>query len=415
MRTDTATPLTRRFNAAGLAVFVCCGLLLASAASTQAYARALPGPQEDAPLIERSALGAAAPLRPSPEVAVLDKTLQALRATALQEPAAPSDGSAPPHARQRTTAPRTTQGNSAPADAAWLLGLLALHGLAMPADLPLAQHWFERAHLLGHPLAAAGAAWCQVSGCVSPPSPSGALRFIAPLRRTDPALARYLEWHVARAMAPLPPPTAALSPAKGPVAQLLADAARAGNVQAQNELGLEYLAAGHLEQALAQFQAAAPRSYAAAANADLLAGRMGVAGEGGPAHRAGTARTEPTRPEDVRRGAADRYQQARRYHQGDGVPANYTEAVRLYQLAAAGGDLRASQILQQIFSRPGPGGSIDIAWMQQLAPPGRLDHNTGMRQGTTAPAGPTGWQRDPSPLYDRVPAEWRAQSTGAVR
>ena len=40
-------------------------------------------------------------------------------------------------------------GDLAPADAAWLLGLLALHGLAMPADPAQAQHWFERAQMLG--------------------------------------------------------------------------------------------------------------------------------------------------------------------------------------------------------------------------------------------------------------------------
>jgi TPR repeat protein len=300
-----------------------------------------------------------------------------------------------------------------PRDAAWLLGLLSLHGLAMPADPAQAQHWFERAQLLGHPLAPAGMAWCQISGCVTSPNPATAMHWIALLRRTEPVLAKYLEWHAAKALAPLAEPGAPgpalrepgaaarrLPPPSPPggLARLLAEAGRAGSSQAQNELGLEYLASGNLEQALVQFQAAAARSEAAAANASLLASRMD--------------RNTKARSHMPRHSAGDGYQEARRYHLGDGVPANYTEAIRLYQIAAARGDPRSRRMLELIFSRPAPGGAIDIAWMQQLASIGMA---TEVHQGNITPMGPSGWRRDPSPLYALVPDEWHTPYRTTVR
>eukprot|EP01034_Spumella_vulgaris_P046767 gene46767-58317_t len=235
-----------------------------------------------------------------------------------------------------------------PADAAWLLGLLALHGLAMPADPPQAQHWFERAQMLGHPLAPAGLAWCRRSGSVAAPNPVAAMHWIALVRRTEPGLAKYLQWHAAKALAPMDEPRAAAPardagalappPSSPTLLKLLTEASRAGNAQARNELGLEYLAAGDFEKALAQFQSASTRSEAAAANASLLTSRI----QSGPAGGARSARYS----------AADWYIEARRYHQGDGVPANYTEAVRLYQIAASSGDPQARRMLALIFSRP---------------------------------------------------------------
>jgi TPR repeat protein len=96
--------------------------------------------------------------------------------------------------------------------------------------------------------------------------------------------------------------------------------------------------------------------------------------------------------------------QGRRYHQGDGVPSNYAEAIRLYQLAAANGSARARRMLELIFSRPSPDGGVDIAWMQQVsrmqvAAPGAVT----LLPPTTVPS----LKRDPSPLYDLVPPEWR--------
>ena len=369
-------------------------VLLSVGVPALASVLALPAPPE-AP-IERSSLNAASPQVSGPDNLTREKTLQALRRVA--------QGDDSPLRKQRPPAARATSEKAA-ADAAWLLGLLALHGLAMPADPPQAQHWFERAHMFGHPLAPAGLAWCQLSGCVAAPNPAAAMHWIALARRADPGLAKYLEWHAAKALAPMADPRAqnridarplsavrdagalAPPPSSPALLKLLTEASRAGNAQAKNELALETLAAGDLEQALVQFQSAAARSDAAAANASLLTNRIKTR----PADRAQPARYS----------AADWYTEARRYHQGDGVPANYAEAVRLYQIAASSGDPQARRMLALIFSRPAPDGTVDVTWMQQLA---AMDVGPGASRAVT----PQNWQRDPSPLYEWVPPEWRA-------
>ena len=119
-----------------------------------------------------------------------------------------------------------------------------------------------------------------------------------------------------------------------------------------NELRLEYVAAGDLTLALTQFKAASAHSEVATANATLLASRINSSPE--------------TQPSSARYSAHDWYLEARRYHRGEGVPANYTEAVRLYQIAASSGDVEARKMLALIFSRPTQGGLIDTVWMQQL-------------------------------------------------
>ena len=104
------------------------------------------------------------------------------------------------------------------------------------------------------------------------------------------------------------------------------------------------------------------------------------------------------------------FTQALRYHRGDGVPSNYTEALRLYQVAAANGSKPAQRMLERIYSRPAADGSVDIAWMQQLA---NLDVT---REGAVLPTlsapSPQLFVRDPTPLYDMIPPPWRAVQDG---
>ena len=76
-----------------------------------------------------------------------------------------------------------------------------------------------------------------------------------------------------------------------------------------------------------------------------------------------------------------------------------------YQVAASSGDPQARKMLELIFSRPLQGGAIDVAWMQQLA--GLHIGTNGLSTGTTTAAPTSGWQREPSPLYDLVPLQWR--------
>jgi TPR repeat protein len=380
-------------------------------------ARALPDPA-DTPAVstDQSGWSPTAPHPGGPDAPALEALVRSLRATAQGDKpaaAAPRSPGLRPPAGSR--APPAATEAASPAQAAWLLGLLALHGMGMAPDAPQAQQWFERAQALGHPLAPAGLAWCQISGCVTAPNPAGASRWTSALVRNAPALAKYLQWHAAVALSPLEapdrtalattPPGTHLQPppARPQLRALLAEAASAGSAQAANDLGLEYLAAGQLNEALQQFRSAAPQSGAAAANARLLASRL----------RADEAARNPP----GRQTPGDWYDQARRYHRGEGVPANYTEAVRLYQIAASAGDRRARRMLELIFSRPAPTGTVDPAWMQQLAAMAAEADGASGRPAPRSPPAPPGWQTDPSPLYHLIPLQWRGEDArpAAVR
>uniref|UniRef100_UPI0035A0BC04 tetratricopeptide repeat protein n=1 Tax=Delftia acidovorans TaxID=80866 RepID=UPI0035A0BC04 len=167
-------------------------------------------------------------------------------------------------------------------EAQWVMGLLALHGIAMAQDGPQARTWFERAQRAGHPLASAGLAWCAMDGCGQPPDPPAARPWIAQLAKTDPARAQYLEWLLARRLAPLStaePVGEALTVAGTPDQELLQRAARSGSPGAQLEWGLALLAQDEPEAALRQFRAAAARSSSAATNAQMLGERLRPAGQ----------------------------------------------------------------------------------------------------------------------------------------
>jgi uncharacterized protein len=327
---------------------------------------------------------------------------------------------APPKASQRGPASPLPAG--AARDAAWLLGLLALHGIGMPADGAQARQWFEAAQRGGHPLAAAGLAWCAIDGCGSVPDPAAARPWIAQLRGADPALALYLDWWVASQLAPLELAARPESRAPGTAGAqqaLLARAARAGSAGALNELALENLAQGRSRMAQEQFRQAARRSPAAAANLlRLTAWPLDEvtrppshviarnSGPGTPSARptvqtaAGNAVTAPSHQD-----AEALFLQAQRFHRGEGVPSNYAEAIRLYQLAASKGSAPAQRMLELIYSRPSPGGGVDIGWMQQLA------HFKVTQPGALLPAlpapGPQPWMRDATPLYELLPPQWR--------
>ena len=319
--------------------------------------------------------------------------MEKLRAAAQSSPMPPRIKKAPPS---------DPSGDPAPRDAAWLLGLMALHGKAMPADPVQAQHWFERAYLLGNPMAPAGLAWCHIDGCGGRPRPELARTWIDRLRKAAPGRALFLEWTLASQLAPmdiaqpsplhLAQPVPSAHPARH--RDLLLRAAQAGDSNALNELGLENVTAGRTDIALRQFQAAARQSDAAAHNAHLLAERMDAAKTLAPGAHPSAQSTAHTW-----------WLQARKYHRGDGVPANYTEAMRLYQQAAAKGSREAKHMLELIYSRPGPQGGVDIAWMQQLA---ALEFGP---DGAVRPQGPSSgaplFERDPTPLYDLLPSHWR--------
>lgn len=318
------------------------------------------------------------PLRLSSEVdARAQARLQRLRASAL------------------ASVRRGSSAEKAAAHSAWLLGLLSLHGEGVPLDRAQALHWFERAHTLGEPLASAGLAWCQIDGCQGPPNPAAARPWIAELARVDAALALLLQWWAQERLAPLQAtaPARLASPPPGTDRlALLQRAAQAGNASALNELGLANMTASRLPEALGQFSLAAELSPAAASNARLLALRM---------------QQQATNAHPAPDSADDWLAQAMRYHRGDGVPSNYTEAIRLYQIAAGQGSQAAKRMLELIYSRPSPDGTLNVAWMRQLAT--MKVTAEGAVLAMQAPPSPQLFVRDPTPLYVLLPPQWRTR------
>ena len=299
--------------------------------------------------------------------------------------------------------PAGPRGLRAQGNACWVLGLLYVHGIGVVIDLAEAAAWFERAQALGEPLAAAGLAWCALEGCKTAPDPAAAQRWIAPLRAANAPRAQYLQWLIETRLAPLQTasPGARVGPAPSTPdslanRELLLRAAEGGDVQARIELGLESVAANRPAEALDYFRTAAPRSAAAAANVALMNDRARAAEAGA----AGSATP-----------AAETLAQARRNHRGEGQPANFVEAIRLYRLAQSQGSLEARKMLEMIFSRTGANGAVDIAWMQELAFVNLSKDVLALDSTTLRRA----LRREPTPLHDLVPASWRRVAPTAPR
>lgn len=308
----------------------------------------------------------------------LDAQIARLRANALNSPA------------------NSARNIRAQANASWILGLLYLHGIGVATSPAEAASWFERARALGEPLAPAGLAWCEIEGCKNSPDPSAARRWIVPLRAVNLPRAQYLQWLIESRLSPLQfaAPNLRGDPVQPalPSRQLLLSAAQGGDIHARIELGLESLAANRPEEALAQFRAAAPRSAAAAANAALLSERL---------------QTPTGTPEALAAASAEAtFAQAQRKHRGEGQPANFVEAIRLYQLAQRQGSQQARKMLELIFSRPAPNGEIDIAWVQQLAYVNLSKDFPTLDNATLRRI----LRREPTPLFDLLPQSWRNQA-----
>lgn len=301
----------------------------------------------------------------------------------------------------RNLGPRSPNGSSSqtaePASAsraAWLLGLIYLQGAGVTRDPNQAQLWFERAHALGDPWSSAGLAWCQIEGCGGSPDPAAARRWIAQLRNVDLPRAQYLEWVVQSRMSPLQIATPRLGQIDSgpalPARELLIRAAQGGDMHARIELGLESVAASRLPEALEYFKAAAPKSAAASANMAIISDRI--------------KNRLQVRPTSM--SAADLLASAQQFHRGEGRPANYAEAIRLYRLAEVKGSVEARRMLALIFSRTTFEGDLDVAWMQQL---GNLDLSKDA-PGLVPVTGTRQLQREPSPLFDLLPEVWRKRT-----
>lgn len=297
----------------------------------------------------------------------------------------------------RVAQPKAGYGTSAAsANAAWTLGLIEMHGGAGRLSRAQAQTWFERAARFGRqPWAYAGLAWCHIEGCQGPPDPSAARQAIAQLRPHHRDRALFLQWLLDSRTQPLklqangPEGVSAL---RLPQHELLESAAAAGDTQARIELGLEAVVNGDLRAARSFFEAAAPHSRAAAANLQLLDGQLAKAAQHQPA--------TPTAAQTL-------FERARRAHRGVGAPTNYAEALRLYQAAAAQGSAAAQRMLGLITSRPQPDGTVNLAWMAQLA---WLDTSTSLPRLDTRLLSSMMY-REPTPLFDLLPTEWQRSLT----
>ncbi len=332
------------------------------------------------------ALRATAPLSPDP---IRPPDAVGPASLRIAEPASTASVAEVTRLRASATqrARRGSTAEKAAARSAWLLGLAYLHGKGLNSDPAQARVWFERAAALGDPLAPAGMAWCAIDGCEGVADPAAARPWIARLGRDQRALALFLEWLAQNGMAPVqvassPSLAQGQAPDVAPHRETLLRAAQAGSAAASVELGFEDIAAGRTAEALARFRSAAPRSEAAAANVELVSRR-----EAAPARTQG------------RQSAEGWLTAARRYHRGAGVPANFAEAIRLYQLAASEGSPDARRMLALIYSRPAASGQIDLVWMWQLAD---MDLSRTMPQ-LGAPSSPQLLQRDPTPLYEYLP------------
>ncbi|MFC5523396.1 tetratricopeptide repeat protein [Polaromonas jejuensis] len=357
------------------------------------------GPAAQAPLLPAGSV-TAEPIQPSGSVGA-----EALRMPEPLDPALEAEVT-----RLRATAMRQAGRGSATertaANASWMLGLLYLHGRGVAKDLAQAQMWFERARSLGEPLANAGLAWCEIDGCATAPNPAAARPWIAQLRQVDRPRADYLEWLMESRLAPLQIASPTLrepAPASLKNRDLLLRASNGGNVHARIELGLESVTANRQIEAMAYFRSVAARSEAAAANLALLASTTQTNPDTGARIRSGPL---------VASASAEQFlASARRYHRGEGVPANYVEAIRLYRLAEAKGSKEAHRMLALIASRPRPDGSIDVAWMQQL---GQIDLSHEVPQ-VDGPSLTRTLHREPTALYDLLPARWRDKPRQIMR
>ncbi|UXI66567.1 tetratricopeptide repeat protein [Tahibacter amnicola] len=81
------------------------------------------------------------------------------------------------------------------------------------------------------------------------------------------------------------------------------------------------------------------------------------------------------------------FELARRYHRGEGVPIDYSEAMRLYRLSARQSYSPAKEMLGLILSKPDPAEPLGVAvsWLQELSM-ARVAGSSGGLEGVAAPA-----------------------------
>ncbi len=386
MRHATLCPLPLK------AILIAMALGMSSVAASAAPTLTPPEPIESSPLSSSDAFDLAPVEEPDLAEGGLDgigedtRSIDRLRDVAL---------------KASKTSSKTVRRRSAIASRT--LGLIYLHGAGATRDAGEAQQWFSRSVSLGDSRAAAGMAWCAIEGCADQPNPAEAKPWIDRLARVDAARARYLLWLMKDRLQPLEVARPGVPHAETiHDRELLERSAKGGSLHAGIELGLALVAIDQAEGALKWFERFARQSDVAASNARQLSARLkrpvANAAKVRPTDKSPKVAAESSR-------AALLYAQAQRYHRGEGVPANYTEALRLYQEAEAQGSSQAKKMLELIYARTLPTGMVDLAWMRQLA----WADVSGPVPTPGNAAGVQQLRRELTPLVDMLPKFWREQ------
>lgn len=324
-------------------------------------------------------------------IALRNERIMQLKRRALNEETQPGIISKSPHVDATKNASNSTIKNYSPGYASWLLGLIYLHGQGVPLDAAQAEVWFSRAWSQQETIASAGLAWCAIAGCTGPANPEMANQWLRKLRLVNPGRALYLQWYLVGKLAPLDGTVPVRNQKKSESDLLLQRALSLGDVQAQAAQGRYFFSHERLTDALKAFERASLKSPAASHNAALIKTRLAL--------ESSQASTKPNSAAE----AEAAYQNARRLHKGEGIPANYTEAIRLYWLADRLGSVLSRKMLSLIYSRPLASGEIDINWMRQLADLDLTQTSPRMGQQSSIPM----IQEDITPLMDLLDASWR--------
>lgn len=280
------------------------------------------------------------------------------------------------------------------ANAAWILGLLLLHGRGVPPDIKRAKYWFQIAWQQGEKKASAGLAWCEMVGCGMPADLAKARYWRAQLFSINRGRSLYFEWFSQQRAAPLAEMNVSgINSDKLPHRSLLIQAANAGDMQAHIELGIESASKKQLNEALQHFLFAQKNSTIASNNADHIRAEI--------SDLKSLSKLQPSTSDNLQ-SAESTLTLAHRYHRGEGMPVNYSEAIRLYKKAADQGSLQAKKMLNLIFSQPSENGQINIPWMRSLS---YMDIS-GPTPKLSADLGPFLLTREETGLTDFIPQFW---------
>jgi TPR repeat protein len=280
------------------------------------------------------------------------------------------------------------------ANAAWVLGLLMLHGRGVPPDTKRAKYWFQIAWQQGEKKASAGLAWCEMVGCGMPADLAKARYWRAQLFSINRGRSLYFEWLSQQRAAPLAAMNGlGINYDKLPHRSLLIQAANAGDIQAHIELGIESASKKQLDEALDHFLFAEKNSTIASNNAHQIRAEI--------ADLKSQSKLQPPTSDNLQ-SAESTLALAHRYHRGEGMPVNYSEAIRLYRKAADLGSPQAKKMLNLIFSQPLENGQINIPWMQSLS---YMDIS-GSTPKLSADNGPFLLTREETGLTDFIPQYW---------